>query len=105
MDLASQLNPRQLEAVTHFGGPLLVLAGAGSGKTRVITYKTAHLVTNCGLQPWQILAVTFTNKAAAEMRARTEELLGPEAPKKSEYNLLVMLPKFAAKVDTVELGS
>jgi ATP-dependent DNA helicase Rep len=64
------LNPRQKEAVRYIDGPLLVLAGAGSGKTRVITQKISHLVKNCGIKGHHITAVTFTNKAAREMQAR-----------------------------------
>jgi len=79
MDYLKELNPPQRQAVEQTEGPVMIIAGAGSGKTRVLTYRIAHLIYAKGIDPFRILSLTFTNKAASEMKQRIEKLAGLEA--------------------------
>ncbi len=94
MDILSQLNSSQLASVQHFCGPLLVVAGAGSGKTRALTYRIAYLIRNYKVAPENILAVTFTNKAAKEMKSRIENIFAQEMALNSYGQRFDLLPEY-----------
>ncbi|TLM80237.1 MAG: DNA helicase UvrD, partial [Actinobacteria bacterium] len=99
----THLNPAQRDAVLTTEGPLLVLAGAGSGKTRVLTYRVAHIVVDCGVPADAVLAITFTNKAADEMKRRLGEILGPHARRLWVMTFHAMCVRFL-RADAEALG-
>lgn len=103
-ELLDQLNDSQREAVTYCDGPQLVIAGAGSGKTRVLTYKIAWLLAHYDLRPWNILALTFTNKAASEMKARIGQLVGNERARYLQMGTFHSVFSHILRVEAASVG-
>ena len=104
MELLNQLNDSQREAVQYCDGASLVIAGAGSGKTRVLTYKIAYLLQEKGLKPWNILALTFTNKAAREMKERIGRLVGPEQARYLQMGTFHSVFSHILRVEAAAIG-
>ena len=102
--LLEQLNDNQRQAVVYCDGPQLVIAGAGSGKTRVLTYKIAYLLVHYGLKPWNILALTFTNKAANEMKGRISGLVGDERGRSLQMGTFHSIFSRILRVEAATLG-
>ena len=99
-----RLNPEQRLAAETIEGPVLILAGAGSGKTSTVTYRIAHMIANLRINPREILAVSFTNKAAMEMHERVAKLLGPKRKRGITLStFLVMAPRLCRKVFPVSI--
>ena len=100
----AQLNPAQQQAVAYCDSPQLVIAGAGSGKTRVLTFKIAYLLRHYGLKPWNILALTFTNKAAREMKNRIAAIVGQERAKYLQMGTFHSVFSHILRVEAQSIG-
>ena len=102
--ILSQLNEHQKESVVYCDGPQLIIAGAGSGKTRVLTYKIAWLLTHYSMKPWNILALTFTNKAAKEMKERIAQLVGQQQAQQLQMGTFHSIFAHILRVEATAVG-